>query len=394
MAGIAIRLAHSLGLHRENSKANLSIFQTEMRRRLWWQVVHLDMRCCEDRASDPAILEGSFNTKRPLNIHDEDMDPETTLPLIERQEFTTMTKTHLSNYFWNTAQRIGFQPPVQETEGNHPSTMSFDEKVSLVNELETKLENDIMSYCDPSNPLAWVTSVVIRLVVSRHRLGICHPLTHDDRSTSHQSVSSDFVLKEAVQVLEYAHLLDSEPAAAKWRWYFRTHVQWHALAATLAELCVQDRGPLVDRAWNIVDTVFDEWAARIADSRNGMLWRPIRKLMAKAQGKRKEAKEQLSDLLPRQQQPLPQFTPYNALQDPNFANLPYHPDSVLAYSQKYNLDLGTSSDILASLSVNETEGTINWAEWDEFMQDSEMMDPGSLDPNTLQQDPSYAGAWW
>lgn len=36
LTGLALRIAQSLGLHRDGSKFGLSPFDTEMRRRLWW----------------------------------------------------------------------------------------------------------------------------------------------------------------------------------------------------------------------------------------------------------------------------------------------------------------------------------------------------------------------
>ena len=365
-----------------------------MRRRLWWQLIHLDIRCSEDRGTDPFILDNSFNTKRPLNIHDDDMDPESLEPIVERHEFTQMTKTHVSNLFWSTAMKIGFASPVKEDAENILPINSFDEKLDMVAQLEKRLETEALVYCDPSVPLAWVTSVVVRMIMARLRLAIYHPPMHDDRSTYHKYVGRDKVLAATVEVLELSHLLDSEPTAAKWKWHFRTHVQWHSLAATLAELCVQNKGPLVERAWRIVDVVFDDWAARIADSKNGMLWRPIKKLMNKAQAKRNEGRAQASSPTAQQQQALPDFSTMSPFQDPSFTNMPYHPNSVLGLSQKYNLDQGLPSDIMASLNVNESEGTINWAEWDEFMQDFEMTDPEALEPNVVQQDANSFGTFW
>ena len=397
MTSVAIRLAHSMGLHRESSKTKLSPFQTELHRRLWWQIIHLDIRCCEDRGSDPFIHDSTFNTKRPLNIHDSDMDPQTIGPIPERFEFTQMTKTHIANIFWSTAMKIAFDPPVKE--GEEKVTIPFDQKVLMVEQLEKRLENEVLVFCNPSNILAWVTAIVVRLVMARHRLAIYHPPMHDDRSPDHQNVSRDKVLETAVQIMEYAHSLDMEPAAAKWRWYFKTHVQWHALAATLAELSVQNKGPLVERAWMIVDTVFDDWAARIADSSQGMLWRPIKKLMKKAQSRRDERKASSPSAMLQQQQPLPPFgTPFGSSfvspQDQTSESMPYHPNSVLGLSQKHNLGQGLPPDILATLNVNDPTDAINWAGWDEFMQDFEMTDPAAMYPNAIQQDASYAGEWW
>lgn len=402
MTGVAIRLGHALGLHREGSKPRLSSFQTELRRRLWWQIVNLDIRSCEDRGSDPFILANSFNTIKPLNINDSDMHPQSKEPLIERKDFTEMTKTRGSHVVWEAALRVGFMMPVREGEESPQPMLTFEEKTALINRLEKKLEDEIVVHCDPKEPLQWVTSVVARLVVARLRLATYHPPMQDGRLSIHQHVSRETVLKAAVQNLEFCHLLDTEPAVAKWQWWFNTRVQWHALAATLAELCVQDKGALVERAWKIVDVVFEDWAARIADSRNGMLWRPIKKLMSKAQAKRDESRPQTA--VPQPQLPLPQFRPYSPLQDPSLANVPYHPDSVLGYAHSIKLDQGTTSDILSSLNVgdtgdtlsslnvNDTGDTINWAEWDDFMQDFEMVDAGATDSNIIQQDVSQT--WW
>ena len=397
MTSVAMRLGHSFGLHREGSKPGLSPFQTESRRRLWWQIIHLDVRCCEDRASDPCIWPNSFNTKQPLNINDSDMDPQSMEPLVERKEFTDMTKIRATHIVWDAAMRllwdaVGFTVLVREGEENPQPTLSIEEKSSRINQLEKDLETEIVVYCDPKEPLQWVTLVVARLVISRFHLAIYHPPLYNGRSTSHQHVSRETVLKAAVQNLGYSHLLDTEPAVAKWQWWFNTHVQWHALAAVLVELGVQDKGSLVERAWRIVDVVFDDWAARIADSKNGMLWRAIKKLMSKAQAKRNESKVQTPSTVTQQQLPLPQFQPYSPLQDPTLANIPYHPNSVLGYAKTLNLEQDPAADILSSLNVNDTDDTINWAEWDEFMQDFDIADAGATDPNAIEQDISQT--WW
>jgi hypothetical protein len=44
LTGLAIRIAHSLGLHRDGTNFDVSPFDTEMRRRCWWQICVLDVR--------------------------------------------------------------------------------------------------------------------------------------------------------------------------------------------------------------------------------------------------------------------------------------------------------------------------------------------------------------
>lgn len=41
LTGLLLRLAHSIGIHRDGAQYGLAPFDTEMRRRLWWQVCTL-----------------------------------------------------------------------------------------------------------------------------------------------------------------------------------------------------------------------------------------------------------------------------------------------------------------------------------------------------------------
>ena len=401
LTSVAVRLATALGLHRENSSSGLLPFTVEIRRRLWFAIIQLDIRSCEDRGSDPIILPGTFNTKRPTNINDDDMDPQSTSPIVGRHSFTEMTKSFVTNIMWQNAIVVGYVPPVQEGEQELAPKVSFEQKEASIVAMEKQVEREILIYCDSSNPLAWTTSVIARLIMARLRLALYHPPLHDNRSPLHQSVPHDVVLLAAVQTLEYSHLLETDPAAEPWRWFCRTYVPWHALAAALAELCVKDRGQLVDRTWRIVELVFNNSAARIADSRKGMLWRPMKKLWNKAQSKKIQSKS--TEISPVPQRPLPQFEPSNRDQfhSPGFEGswIPqaFSPnmDQDLMGHQASSLEQDLPPDAFSSLDMNETMDTVNWAQWDEFMRDFQMPDQsGTTDIAPIQTDVSHRGAWW
>lgn len=63
LTGLAVRIAQTLGIHRDGSHFSLPPFEIEMRRRLWWQVCILDARSSEDHGCDPTIVEAFFDTK-------------------------------------------------------------------------------------------------------------------------------------------------------------------------------------------------------------------------------------------------------------------------------------------------------------------------------------------
>lgn len=70
LTGLVVRIAQTLGIHRDGSHFGLSPFEVEMRRRLWWQVCVLDARSSEDHGCDPTIVEAQFDAKmvRTANI--------------------------------------------------------------------------------------------------------------------------------------------------------------------------------------------------------------------------------------------------------------------------------------------------------------------------------------
>ena len=47
LSGIAVRIAQRMGLHKDAAGSELTPFQTEMRRRLWWQIFILDRTTVE-----------------------------------------------------------------------------------------------------------------------------------------------------------------------------------------------------------------------------------------------------------------------------------------------------------------------------------------------------------
>jgi hypothetical protein len=63
LTGLVVRIAQTLGIHRDGSHFDLPPFEIEMRRRLWWQVCILDARASEDHGCDPTIVEAQFDTK-------------------------------------------------------------------------------------------------------------------------------------------------------------------------------------------------------------------------------------------------------------------------------------------------------------------------------------------
>lgn len=87
--GTLLKQAMLSGYHRDPSKyVKVSVFNKEMRRRIWATMVELDLQVAIDRGMPPSVQESDYDTAPPLNINDDEIHENTTelpagRPLIE-----------------------------------------------------------------------------------------------------------------------------------------------------------------------------------------------------------------------------------------------------------------------------------------------------------------------
>lgn len=282
MTGLAVRIAHAFGIHRDGDGSSYTPFEAEMRRRLWWQIVALDLRGFSDRGHDPLILEGTFNTEMPNNIEDEDFDA-LSAHINSRNGMTSTTSTLVRSEFSIIAKRLNYSSPDPQAQ-----QYTIREKERMLIECHQKLEDKYLKYADPSTRIGFIIIGVVRLVTSELYLSIHYPLIRTDKAPARSDTLRDCILETGLLVIQYDDLLGAHSKAHGISWFHDTFAMWHALGVCLTELSVRTTGPLADKAWQIVDKAMDSTRVRIADSKTGALWRPLRKLYQKAQRARQQ----------------------------------------------------------------------------------------------------------
>lgn len=289
LTGLVVRIAQTIGIHRDGSHFGLPPFEIEMRRRLWWQVCILDTRASEDHGCDPTITEQSFDTKMPLNVFDTDLSPEMKVFPSERKGCTDMTFCLIRFEVANTFRRINYVPPgPTQARGDFFASISLEDKERWITECHNRLEERYLKHCDMSVPLYWVTATVARLMMSKMWLMVYHPFQRQDGGASLAPETRDKLFITSLENIEYSVLLETEARTMQWGWLFKTYMQWHALAFILSELCVRTTGDMVERAWRAVSKTRDgRWGEHITDdTKAGHLWRPLKKLYRKAKEQR------------------------------------------------------------------------------------------------------------
>ncbi|KAI0106706.1 fungal-specific transcription factor domain-containing protein [Daldinia grandis] len=294
LVSLPIRLAQALDLHHESSNTHLSPFQAEMRRRLWWQLIVLDIRASEDRGTNTIVSRDSYDTRLPLNINDDDFGPDSSGPLVKRQGPSDMTFNLCTARCSGLFLAVEHAQDAPGIEDSGAPSKGVEETLQHAQSLEAQF----VVGADTNHVPSYLASIMVRLVILKLWLIMQYPL-HPRRRPQASSASRqggagttgnvfphEATLRTAISIVELNEHLATGPYGHRFSWWVDTYVQWHPLAVALAELCMQTRGELVDRAWRTIEDVLPKWSEVIADTKNGTLWRPIRKLYKKAKAAR------------------------------------------------------------------------------------------------------------
>ncbi|KAF4768314.1 hypothetical protein HAV15_002243 [Penicillium sp. str.  len=313
MTSVVLRLAQGLGLHRDGTNFALKPFETEMRRRLWWHISLLDVRSSEDHGTDPLINENMYDTLLPLNINEDDLSPDMEEPPKEREGCTDATFCLIRCEITSALRRANYVCPRAQFRAPN-SLPPIDRAGRMIQIISDRCEQRYIRHCDMNIPVQWCSATVGRLILAKLWLIVHHPMTRRDRGNVSQATRESLFLT-AIEVLEFGHLLETDPKTAKWGWLFRTNMQWHGVAFVLSEICVRPICPMTDRAWTAVSSIYTEWATQ-ATHKKGMLWRPLAALMKRASAIRtKQQQELLYNFgpLPTRTEPIQSISNNNAL---------------------------------------------------------------------------------
>jgi hypothetical protein len=152
---------------------------------------------------------------------------------------------------------------------------------------QQRIQDKYLRHCNTAVPIQRYTMVLADAMFATMKLWIYRPLQKPRYASTMARIPHSWILHVSLEVVEKINTVLLDPSARPFRWLTTIWISWHALAVMIAELCVQTEGPLVEQAWSLVNVVFEETARHIADSDQGRLWRPIKKLMKKAQAVRK-----------------------------------------------------------------------------------------------------------
>lgn len=273
-------------LHKDGSKLGLSPFEAEMRRRLWWHIIMLQIRTSENYSCDPWQY-GEGMVDLPMNINDEDMDPSSHRPPQPRTETTEMTMCIIKYESISAAAEAVSR--LKAPGGPLPVLAANSQ--DLIKQFGDRLRTKYLepAEADPTNPMNRLVSHMGSIAI----LKMCWIwgfaiMRHAGQQTvvdSTFSNLSDELFITATKMLEKQLQLQRDPALENWRWILRNFNVFQAVTVTLTQLLFRLQKMKETRLQYLPDMLRDAWeiseSALQATDSNGVevhIMKPLAKM--------------------------------------------------------------------------------------------------------------------
>lgn len=249
LTGVAIRIGQRMGLHSDGKTLGLSVFEAEMRRRVWWQIVLLDNRNAQLSGLKNSVVANFFDTNIPANINDTDLNPNMSEQLLEHKYQTEMIFCLITYEIGRFVKEGGYQKIF-----GAPSSVIKDQ---IINDLETRLEENYLKYCDRLIPLHFLCLAVARSITMNIRLMAHHPRHWKASGATMPPEERDMLFNLSLQMIENDTKLHTMTSLKPYLWHVNIHFQLDAFIYILSEIRRQPPGGLFDRAWDGVQQVYN-----------------------------------------------------------------------------------------------------------------------------------------
>lgn len=248
--GLAIRIAKSMGLHRDGRRLRLSPFQAEIRRRLWWHLITREMRAGEDYGLDIGnSIMLTTDVDLPLNLEDTDLELEMTELPAPKKSWTAMSFSLIHIKISQAMQSLGQLLSSQSV----TSSQMYTQRAQIIKETREWVE-ERLAQCNPVIPRHRMALSCSRWLVQKLDFVSRTQWLMLKKTRCRQYLATDEHLFEALEILE-PRLTDTDGLLERFAWVRKVFPQYYVVMYILWHLCVRPEGPHVSRAWKTIDSV-------------------------------------------------------------------------------------------------------------------------------------------
>lgn len=256
MLGVAIRIAQRMGLDSEAASAKCTVFEAEMRRRLWWSLVLFDARLGELADFKPVALSPAWDCKVPLNVSDFDLRPEMKEPPVPQHSSTSeaifaVVRGELGDFIRRAPFYLDFTAPALKAIVGDVEGMQADRLVAL----QQTMEDKYLQACDPENPLHFMTIWTTKGRLAKYRL-VEHYSRYPLSSVQPTEADRDAALCHALSILDCDTKIMSSHLVQGFRWFSNYYFPFPAYMHIVHELKRRPFSQQADQAWVAMSTNF------------------------------------------------------------------------------------------------------------------------------------------
>ncbi|KAF2092769.1 mitogen-activated protein kinase [Rhizodiscina lignyota] len=261
LTGLALRVAEGMGMRIDGTLLGLSLFETEIRRRVWWQLRMHDFRAAElaGQAKFRDFEIDETTPKKPANVNDSDLSPVMRQAPPESTKPTEMTwcalRSDLATFAHTQMARMRKRGKAGLASEEYAALDDLQLKDKSIKEMEDLIETKYLRFCDPSQPLHLMTLLGARLSLNLVRFQAHHPRRW--AKLEHVSASEqEFVWGTVLQLLEQYNMLQSNPQLRRFAWNTPYFIQWHAVIHVLDTLQADPLRLDAEKAWGLIDALY------------------------------------------------------------------------------------------------------------------------------------------
>ncbi|KAI0202126.1 fungal-specific transcription factor domain-containing protein [Astrocystis sublimbata] len=263
MGGTVLRIAQKMGYHRDGELFNLSPFEAEMRRRLWWHVITQDSRYAMLSGLSHSWVASNWDTKMPQNLNDADLFPNSMDPLVPRdgptemafvllmykyQRFISKTHTAFEGAFF--ALRDGGKRDSQQRS-------PIDEYRVLVDGIDEELAEFERTSVDLTAGGVHEAAMMVRPLFIGKMKNFMVPMREQPEWGTEifdqvDSLFKNFVLSHSRNATIYKRMVNSG-----FLWFVQSSFQIDALLLFTAKLYQRPTGKLTDGAWITLESIHE-----------------------------------------------------------------------------------------------------------------------------------------
>ncbi|KAM3452643.1 hypothetical protein MY3296_004381 [Beauveria thailandica] len=269
MSATAVRLAQKMGYHHDGEKLGMTPYETEMRRRIWWQLYMHDFKLgMFSGLSQHTSFNQKWDTKVPSNLNDADLFPGSAEPVRPREGPTEMIFVMIMCQVFDfkrmsaTADEeaeleAAILGQSDESEYNHARHQAMFNKYRAQSRVvEDKLIETEEKYCDPSAGNIHIAAKAFRPLMFKNMEEMLIPMRDQPEWGTEIFGPKDNLFKIMVLGSEHRLSLYQGMKEAGFMWFMRTTFSIDFFSFLTSQLCTHTRGTLADRGWAAVESTY------------------------------------------------------------------------------------------------------------------------------------------